>query len=621
MISVPYANLCQVFTKVESTTKRLIILAYLRDFFLQIIRLSPNQLVQTVYLCINQLGPQYDGMELGIGESLLIKAIGHSTGRDVGKIKSEYITKGDLGTVAQESRQNQNVLFNQKGKPLTIPMVFSTLREIASISGNSSMKRKVDKIGGLLVQCQGDEAKFLIRSLGGKLRIGLAEQTVLAALAHASILSPTKPKTPHAEMELSEKLTRGLYSQLPNYDIILPVLLEHGVLKLEESCRLTPGIPVKPMLAHPTRSITEVLDRFEKCPFTCEYKYDGERAQVHFFDGKIRVYSRNSENMSSRYPDIVEKMSKAAKATTRNFILDCEAVAWDLKKHQILPFQILSTRKRKDVKEEEITVQVRIFAFDLLYLNDECLLQVSLKERRDKMHAAFNEVEDQFGFAVSMDGRRVEEIQLFLDESMRDNCEGLMVKVLEGTESTYEPSKRSRNWLKVKKDYLDGVGDSLDLVVIGAYYGRGKRKDVYGGYLLACYDPQTEFVEAICKIGTGFSDEDLKQHYEELKPHIIAAPRHYYHAHSSIRPDVWFEPKKIWEIKAADLSLSPLYWAAQGKVDGSDKGISLRFPRFIRQREDKAFEDCTSSQRIADMYLQQFAHQHQHNTSDTEEAF
>ncbi|RKP25204.1 ATP dependent DNA ligase domain-containing protein [Syncephalis pseudoplumigaleata] len=579
-------------------------------------RLSPNQLVQT-------LGPQYEGLELGIGDSLLIKALSHTTSRDVSIIKADYVAKGDLGTVAQESRQNQKLLFGQKTASLTVPTVFATLREIASSTGHSTMKRKVDKISGLLVRCQGDEAKYLIRSLGGKLRIGLAEQTVLAALAHASILhresiaDKEQGKRSHSETERAEQLLKAVeiiksvYNQLPNYDIIIPALLEHGVMALEEKCKLTPGIPVKPMLAHPTRSITEVLNRFEKCTFTCEYKYDGERAQVHFFDGQLRVYSRNAENMSSRYPDIIEKMSKATLETTSNFILDCEAVAWDLQKHQILPFQVLSTRKRKDVKEADIVVQVRIFAFDLLYLNGECLLQMPLKERRTRMHAAFREVEDNFGFAVSMDGQTIEEIQAFLDHSVHDNCEGLMVKVLDGPEASYEPSKRSRNWLKIKKDYLDGVGDSLDLVVIGAYYGRGKRKDVYGGYLLACYDPGTEQVEAICKIGTGFSDEDLKQHYEELKPHIIAVPRPYYRVSSSVRPDVWFDTKKIWEVKAADLSLSPVYSAAQGQVDDSDKGISLRFPRFIRQREDKTYDECTSSDRIANMYRQQFAHQQQ----------
>ncbi|KAF9298655.1 hypothetical protein BGZ74_009286 [Mortierella antarctica] len=600
---VPYAALCQTFELIEDTTKRLQILDYLVKFLIQVIKLSPESLLTVIYLSINKLCPEYEGLELGIGESLLMKAIAESTGREMKKIKESYAEIGDLGVVAMNSRSNQPTMF--KPKALTIPHVFKTLKDIASLSGNS-----VDKIKVLLVSCRNKEAKYLMRSLEGKLRIGLAERTVVVALAQAIVLSRpdikklSKEKL-QTELEEAASVVKSVYSELPCYDMIVPALLSGDIEGLQKACKLTPGIPLKPMLAHPTKALTDILDRFENIAFTCEYKYDGERAQIHKLEeGSTMIYSRNSENMSAKYPDVMERLYKFAKPDTKSFVLDCEAVAWDREQKCILPFQVLSTRKRKDVKEEDIKVQVCIFAFDLLYLNGESLLREPLAKRRQLLLEHFLEVDGEFAFAKSMNSTHIEDIQTFLDQSVADNCEGLMVKTMDGTEASYEPSKRSRNWLKVKKDYLAGVGDSIDLVVIGAYIGRGKRTGVYGGYLLACYDPEREEYQSICKIGTGFSEQDLEDHHKELKEHVIPEPKSYYVLGEGNKPDVWFAPVKVWEIKCADLSVSPVYKAAVGIVD-STKGISLRFPRFIRIRDDKAPENATSSEQIAEMYNDQ----------------
>ena len=307
--------------------------------------------------------------------------------------------------------------------------------------------------------------------------------------------------------------------------------------------------------------------------------------------------------MTQKYPDIMSKVEQISRPSVESYVLDCEVVAYNPIEHKILPFQILSTRKRKDVTTSSIEVEVCLFAFDLLFLNGQSLIEESFRTRRQLLHEHFIDVPGEFHFAQYADSTSVEEIQVFLEESIKGGCEGLMIKTLDA-ESSYEPSRRSRKWLKVKKDYLDGVGDSLDLVVIGGYAGRGKRTGVYGGYLLACYDPSGEEYQAICKIGTGFSEADLESQAAFFKNHTIPAPKPYYRVTDTIRPDVWFEPVQVWEVKAADFSLSPVYTAAWGLVD-SGKGISLRFPRYIKVRDDKGPEDASAASLVADMYNSQ----------------
>lgn len=223
------------------------------------------------------------------------------------------------------------------------------------------------------------------------------------------------------------------------------------------------------------------------------------------------------------------------------------------------------------------------------------------------LNEAFVPVEGEFAFAKFNNSKEIEEIQTTLEDSIKEGCEGLMVKMLDGPESSYEPSKRSQNWLKVKKDYLSGVGDSLDLVVLGAYYGKGKRTNWYGAFLLACYNPETQNYETVCNIGTGFSEAILETLHTQLSEIVIARAKPFY-VHSSgnkDQPDVWFEPRHVWEVKTADLTLSPRYKAAANEVAGGGKGISLRFPRFIKERDDKKIDEASTSRMIAEMYNRQ----------------
>ncbi|XP_052026815.1 DNA ligase 1 isoform X4 [Apodemus sylvaticus] len=626
---VPFLAVARTFEKIEEVSARLKMVETLSNLLRSVVALSPPDLLPVLYLSLSRLGPPQQGLELGVGDGVLLKAVAQATGRQLESIRAEVAEKGDVGLVAENSRSTQRLMLPPP--PLTVSGVFTKFCDIARLTGSASMSKKMDIIKSLFVACRHSEARFIARSLSGRLRLGLAEQSVLAALAQAVSLTPPgqefptavvdagKGKTAEArKMWLEEQgmILKQTYCEVPDLDRIIPVLLEHGLERLPQHCKLSPGVPLKPMLAHPTRGVREVLKRFEEVDFTCEYKYDGQRAQIHVLEGgEVKIFSRNQEDNTGKYPDIISRIPKIKHPSVTSFILDTEAVAWDREKKQIQPFQVLTTRKRKEVDASEIQVQVCLYAFDLLYLNGESLVRQPLSRRRQLLRENFVETEGEFVFTTSLDTKDVEQIAEFLEQSVKDSCEGLMVKTLD-VDATYEIAKRSHNWLKLKKDYLDGVGDTLDLVVIGAYLGRGKRAGRYGGFLLAAYDEESEELQAICKLGTGFSDEELEEHHQSMQALVLPTPRPYVRIDGAVAPDHWLDPSVVWEVKCADLSLSPIYPAARGLVD-KEKGISLRFPRFIRVRKDKQPEQATTSDQVASLYRKQSQIQNQ-QSSDLE---
>jgi DNA ligase-1 len=599
----------------------------LANFFRCLLYYRPEDLVPSIYFCCNKVGPDYEQGELGIGDATIISAIGECFGRSAAQVKSD-LNAGeaqDLGEVALASRAAQKML----GQPpkLFIEKVFAEMKAIATAHGKDCGKLKKDKIKKMLVCCRAEEAKYVVRMLQSKLRIGILIPTILEAIAYAFVLtkpswnkaspvgdirnSPNPPSIERLNGELQSMLdaVKQAFCEVPNFSLVTSALFAgHNGRTLHEVCHISLGIPVKPMLAKPSKGIPEVVQRLSGKRFTGEWKYDGERAQIHVIDrSTIKVYSRNSEDMTEKYPDVIQVVKDALTEEVQSCIIDSEVVAWDLVNSKILPFQILSTRARKNITVEDIKVQVCIMPFDCMLHNGISLVQKDLETRRKILKTLVKEVPGKVTYAVGRDFDELveEDIQAFLDESIAGSCEGLMLKTLTDN-AAYLPSKRSLNWLKLKKDYIDGVGDSIDVVPIGAFYGKGKRHGAYGAFLLAIYNEEEEEFQTVCKAGTGFSDEDLKTHYEFFKGKITPQPNSAYNVTKSLVPDVWLEPCQVWEIKAADLSISPVHTSAMGiKADG--KGIGLRFPRFLRIRDDKQPEDSTSAEQIVDMYEAQAA--------------
>lgn len=614
-----YKVIADLFEKMATTTKRLEKIEMMSRVFRSILHLKgkdPKSLLYSVYLCCNEIAPPYDGIELGIGDSIILKALCESTGRKMRDIKSECTQTGDLGDVAVKCRSKQNTLF--KPKPLTVVNVFETLKKIAMTSGSGTQQEKVRNIQRLFVAASGSEAKYICRHLQGKLRIGVNEQTVLAALGRAlafdrmAIFHRDKKqrrdyqKIADLEQEYTAKIKMAV-AQLPSYEMMIGALIEYGIDELNVHCKLTPGIPIKVMLAKPTKGISEILQRFENIRFTLEYKYDGERAQIHLLpNGEIRIFSRNAENNTAKFPELVDTVNKFKNDGVSSFIIDSEIVAFDRENDTILPFATLITRKRKNVNAEDITVSVCIYAFDCLLVNGEPLIEKTFAERREALYKYFHAVHGEFCFAHHRDTDDPEEIAEYLNQAVGvGKCEGLMVKTLD-VDATYEPSRRSHNWLKCKKDYLEGVGDTLDLVVMGAFHGTGKRTGTYGSYLVGCYNEEEDSYQSCCKVATGFKDEDLQSLDKEMKALLTAKegtvkPMDY---ETSFECQVWFEPKAVWELKCADLTISPMHQAACGLAH-EVKGIALRFPRYLNRREDKQPTDATTAQQIFEMYSSQ----------------
>jgi DNA ligase-1 len=569
-----------------------------------------------------------------------VRALAEATGRSDARVKADLAESGDLGRVAFAARATQRTMFAPA--TLTIRSVFAAFRSIAASAGTGAQDRKRGAIVKLLAAARGHEAGYVIRALQGKLRIGLAEQTVLTSLAHAAELAhggsgggggKKAPPSSRASsssiaaaaaraaalanrLEAAAQAVKRAYCECPSYDVLIPALLAAPPASLPDTVAFTVGVPVRPMLAKPTTGVSEVLDRAAAAAggagdgLLAEYKYDGERAQVHVRPPgcgggggaapRVAIYSRNSEDNTSKFPDVAAAVLAGLAPGVTSLVLDAEVVAIDRAAGKLLPFQVLASRKRV-ADPANPGGPVALFAFDCLHRNGETLLNRPLAERRAALAASLATTPGVLELAVGSATRDPEALAAFLDEAVAAGTEGLIVK---GLASTYEPSRRSTHWLKLKKDYLDGVGDTFDVVPIGAWHGRGKRRGVYGAYLLAVWDDETEEFQTISKIGTGFSEEALEALSTGLAPYVIAGPRPYYVWGEACAPDVWFEPAAVWEVKAADLSLSPVHRAAAGKADPA-RGVSIRFPRLVRVREDKAPEQATTAEQVAEMYARQ----------------
>ena len=601
----PYIHVANALFCLESTKKRLRISDILTNMFRAILTLSPCDLLPALYLTLGKIAPDYMNVELSIGGSTVAAAISEATGVTRSRMSELYKKEGDLGNIAHLCKQNQRTLVSPK--PLLVRTVYQTLKQISEERGAGSAKRKKSLILKLMTSCRGSEIKYLTRTLVQNLRVGASRISILSALGRAASFHFYGKPTKDQEEKASESIGK-VYAVCPNLDIIVDVLLSKGLEEISRACCLIPGVPVKPMLAKTANGIAEAVNQVGEKGETivAEYKYDGMRAQIHRTEsGDVKVFSRNCEDRTEAFPDVVEIVESAlASSRCTSIVLDAEIVAIHRETGEIRSFQDLSTRGRKGVDLADTkNVSVCVFVFDLLFHNGEALITASLQERLDKIETVieFSPRRIESAKRIYIKEDQVNDAEQIIGDSLalawNASCEGLMLKWIG---SSYEPDKRSNNWLKLKRDYCQDLQDSLDLVPIGAWYGNGRKAGWYSPILLAAWNPDLEQFESVCRCLSGFSDEFYKKITSSMK--VLPSRPSYYETGES--PSVWFEASEVWEIVGADFTVSPVHQAGVGLVDPS-KGISVRFPRFIRCRPEKNVEDATTNEQIAQMYLSQ----------------
>lgn len=619
--AAPYLHLSRTFELVEEEKGKIKVTSMFCNMFRSLLALSPEDVLPAVYLCTNKIAPDHENTELNIGGSTVIAALEEACGTKRSKVRELYNSLGDLGDVAQLCRQTQSLLAPPVA--LTIRGVYSTLRRISLQAGSGSGVRKKSLIVNLMCSCREKEMKFLVRTLVRNLRIGAMMRTVLPALAQAIVFNSLLYDGPVENMK--ENLQRlsaeavEAYNILPSLDVLVPSLMEKGIEFSSNTLSMDPGIPIKPMLAKITNGAPQVLKLFQNKAFTCEYKYDGQRAQIHkLAGGSVRVFSRNGDETTSRFPDLVNIITESCGPRGATFILDAEVVAIDRKNgSKLMSFQELSSRERgtKDsiIALDKIKVEICIFVFDIMFANGEQLLHVPLRQRRKYLKDLFGDGKvGYFEYAAEMtvesddacadNEATLARMNSFLDDALHSSCEGIMVKSLD-IDAGYTPSKRTDAWLKVKRDYVEGLSDSLDLVLIGAWYGNGRKAGWYSPFLMACYNPDTEEFQSVCRVMSGFSDSFYIEMEEFFSGDKIFNKKPHYYRTAEVA-DMWFSPEVVWEIRGADFTVSPVHHAAIGSVHPS-RGISVRFPRFIRCLSDRKPEECSTSADIADMFRSQ----------------
>ncbi|MGZ5490310.1 MAG: ATP-dependent DNA ligase, partial [Nitrososphaeraceae archaeon] len=574
----------EIFEDMQKTRSRLLLIDHLVILF----KTTPvNTIKKTIYLLQGKLSPTYEGVELGLGEKLTIKAIAESSGISVKEVEDKYGLIGDLGETAKEIAKikYQQTLLSEK---ITIERIYSTFEKIAKSTGSHSQIIKLRLVSSLLNDATPLESKYIIKFLIGTLRLGIAEYSIIDALAIAFTGNRTNRK------KIEE--TYNVYTDLGT---IAEILSRENLQGLNE-LQITPLKPIRPMLAERIIDPREGLKKGSgKIAF--EYKLDGERVQIHKDESEVQLFSRNLEKITHHYPDIVEVIEKFS---IHKCILEAEIVPLDLESKKIQPFQELMHRKRKyNINDIVLKYPIKVHLFDILYLEGKDLTQYEYTKRRAILESIVKKNKNDIIQVVQqIVSSKLNQIENFFSKAEDDGCEGLMLKQLN---SKYRAGAREFLWMKLKKEYGNGntLGDSFDLTVIGALLGKGKRTGYYGALLLAVYDKNSDTFQSICKVGTGFSDRDLELIYNELKNYVVEEK--YYNVNSNMKMDIWFTPRLVLEIRASEITLSPSHTAAYGLVR-KDFGLALRFPKFSgRIRCDKKPEDSTNTSELIELFNRQ----------------
>jgi DNA ligase 1 len=574
--TVQYEIVAEAYRDLEQATARLTLIDRLAALLAQ----TPAELLATVcYLCQGLIAPEFAGVELGLAEKLAVRAVATATGASSEQILASLRETGDLG------QAGERLLAADHPASLQVTVVVDTLHQIAQAEGPGSQGRKLDLLAGLLGQATPLEARYLLRLVTGGLRLGVGTPTILDALAQV-----------YAGGRAARPVLERAYNICCDLGLVAATLAAGGVAAVEQ-IHVRAGNPVRAMLAQRLSDPEQILAKLGgRC--AAEYKYDGVRVQAHrTADGRIELFTRRLDRVSSQFPDVVAALQ--AGLGPREAILEGEVVAFDPASAELHPFQEVMFRRRKHgIAEAARDVPVSLFCFELLYADGQDLTRLSYPQRRARLADA---ITPSAGLRLTT-ATQVSDttaLEAAFQQAVTDGCEGLLCKSLSPA-AGYQAGARGWLWIKLKRDYRTELADTVDLVVVGALAGRGRRRGVYGALLLAAYDQAADTFRTVCKCGTGFSDAELAALPARLAPltHPVRPAR----VDSRLQADVWFEPGLVAEVIGAELTLSPNHTAGWGEVK-ENSGLAMRFPRFTgRWREDKAPEDATTTAELVDLY-------------------
>ncbi|HSU73124.1 MAG TPA: ATP-dependent DNA ligase [Candidatus Binatia bacterium] len=567
-----FSELASIYAELERTSSGNKLREILSSFFK---RVPKEDIGHVAFLTLGQIAPHYANVNLGVADKMVLRALASATNKSPEFFLKRFKKTGDIGDIAAEFMRGKSTL--------TIREAFEELHTIAAASGAGSQERKVTRLAKLLKQASPDEARYLCRIALGNLRMGVADKTALDALAIA-----------YTGKKENKKILEAAYNIAPDVSIIAKTLATKG-LKAVANIGVTLGTPLLSMLCQRVESLTEIPGLMGT-PFAVEVKYDGERIQVHKQGNTITLYSRRLENVTSQFPDIVEHIRKTVRA--KSAVLDSEAMPTDPKTGKLLHFQALMSRRRKhDIDAFVKKIPVTLFVFDILYLNGKSLIATPY-DARTRLLAKSVKVNARLKLANRVFCTNVDCAEELFNRTVTQGGEGVVLKKID---SPYQAGVRGWNWVKWKPEYVKGMQDTFDLVVVGGFYGAGKRGGMLSSYLCAAYDESKDRFETFTKVATGFSDEQLREMQKKALKFKSAHKSSRLVSLPVMTPDVWFEPGLVIEVLGAEITKSPMHTAAGG--------LALRFPRFLRYREDKSAEEATTTREIVQMARRKRAHE------------
>lgn len=574
-----FVTVAQVFEKIEQESSRTVITQLLAGLLKQA---TPHEAQIISYLSLGSLFPPYKTLQLNVAKKGMLAILAQLAVQDKQDVEQLFKESGDLGMVAQQVWQSD-------ATELTVEQIYDQLVQCARISGIGSTEKKQQCLVDLLKSVNSLSAKFIARIVTGTLRLGFSDMTLIDALSWMQV----------GDKSIRKDLEHA-YNVCADLGLVAYTLKDSGLQGIA-AMNIQVGIPIRPSAAERLSSADAIVDKLGEC--VAQPKLDGFRLQIHVgtIDGKkeIHFFSRNLLDMSQMFPDLKKIV---ADLEVKNIIFEGEAIVYDEATETFLPFQQTVKRKRKHgVDQVSQELPLRLYIFDLLYLNGQSMLEKSHKLRRQAMQQVLHNLDTES--LQLIEEKKVttgEQLHHYFLQNLHAGLEGLVVK---REDALYQPGKRNFNWIKLKRHARGTLTDTVDCVILGYYLGKGKRASFgLGAFLVGVYNAELDTFQSVAKVGTGMKDhewKDLKKRCDEIK---VAEQPHNVQVAKDLYPDVWVSPDLVCVIQCEEITQSPIH--AAGKTD-TELGYALRFPRFISYRQDKSGVDATSVKELKSLFEQQ----------------